>query len=151
MARITAVAGLGIRRATVGLLHPTRSVLWPFFYPLADPHPAGIGAATLGAPLRLGVERLPRRDGLAVPLIYAGDVLLHDAFSLPDRFTRATCAVARVFVRVHDDFLRITTSLTKDDGSRALGTWLGQDHPGIASCSMASLMSAMPGYLARIM
>lgn len=87
-------------------------------------------ATTLGAPLRLDDERPPRRDELAVPLLYAGDVLLNDAFSLPDRFTKATGAVATVFVRIHDDFLRITTSLTKDDGSRALGTWLGQDHPG---------------------
>jgi len=40
--------------------------------------------------------------------------------------------VATVFVRVGDDFLRIATSLTGEDGKPAIGTLLGRDHPGYA-------------------
>jgi len=41
-------------------------------------------------------------------------------------------SVATVFVRQGDDFIRIATSLRKTDGSRAIGTALGADHPGYA-------------------
>lgn len=33
-----------------------------------------------------------------------------------------------IFVRVRDDFKRISTNVTGDDGQRALGTYLGRDH-----------------------
>jgi len=47
-----------------------------------------------------------------------------------DLFTQRTGAVATVFQREGDDFRRISTSLTKEDGSRAVGTLLGSSHPG---------------------
>src|SRR5439155_20487989 len=40
--------------------------------------------------------------------------------------------VATVFSRKGDDFLRITTSLKKENGERALGTLLGKTHPAFA-------------------
>lgn len=50
---------------------------------------------------------------------------------LVNQFSRETGgSVATVFVRVGDDFLRITTSLTKEDGTPAIGSFLGKDHPG---------------------
>lgn len=47
-----------------------------------------------------------------------------------DRFTSVTGAVATLFVRQGDDFLRVTTSLRKQDGTRAVGTLLDRKHPG---------------------
>lgn len=47
-----------------------------------------------------------------------------------DRFTRITGAVATYFIRQGDDFLRLSTSLRKQDGSRAVGTLLDRNHPG---------------------
>src|SRR5208283_3735285 len=46
-----------------------------------------------------------------------------------DRFTNITGAVATIFARKGDDFFRITTSLKKEDGSRAVGTTLDKSHP----------------------
>ena len=46
-----------------------------------------------------------------------------------DRYANLTGGTATVFVRDGDDFLRISTSLKKADGSRALGTYLGKGHP----------------------
>ena len=37
--------------------------------------------------------------------------------------------VATLFARDGDDFLRVSTSVKKEDGSRATGTRLGKDHP----------------------
>ncbi len=47
-----------------------------------------------------------------------------------DRFTDVTGAVATLFVRKGDDFLRTATSLKKENGSRAVGTFLDHNHPG---------------------
>jgi len=47
-----------------------------------------------------------------------------------DRFTRVTGAVATFFIRQGDDFYRLSTSLRKQDGSRAVGTLLDRNHPG---------------------
>ncbi|MFT3847502.1 MAG: methyl-accepting chemotaxis protein [Propionivibrio sp.] len=41
--------------------------------------------------------------------------------------------VATVFARDGDDFVRVSTSVKKEDGSRATGTRLGKDHPAYAS------------------
>ncbi|MBT1444916.1 methyl-accepting chemotaxis protein [Shewanella sp. JM162201] len=62
-------------------------------------------------------------------------VLMHDkeqinsTKSKVDRFANLTGGTATVFVREGNDFLRIATSLKKADGSRALGTLLGESHP----------------------
>ncbi len=51
-------------------------------------------------------------------------------FDLVDGFTRMTGAVATVFVKTGDDFVRVTTSLKTDQGTRAIGTLLDRNHPG---------------------
>ncbi|MGB9822095.1 methyl-accepting chemotaxis protein [Thermodesulfovibrio sp.] len=50
--------------------------------------------------------------------------------SIPDKFTALTGgSVATIFKRQGDDFLRIATSLKKEDGTRAVGTTLDRNHP----------------------
>ncbi len=64
--------------------------------------------------------------------------LLHDGralngnFSAVDAFHELTGGVATVFVREGNDYRRLVTSLKKEDGSRAVGTLLGQQHPAWA-------------------
>lgn len=43
---------------------------------------------------------------------------------LPDGFTRRTGGVATIFAKKGTDFIRVTTSVKKQDGSRAMGTLL---------------------------
>lgn len=62
-------------------------------------------------------------------LLYDGQIVNND-FSKPDLFTRMTGGSATIFVRVKDDFIRVSTSLRKQNGKRALGTFLGKQHPG---------------------
>jgi len=68
----------------------------------------------------------------------ADGVLLHEDhklagdFSVVDAFKGKTGGVATIFARQGDDFLRIATSLTKQDGSRAVGTLLGSASPAYA-------------------
>ncbi|PWG62479.1 methyl-accepting chemotaxis protein [Spiribacter halobius] len=74
-------------------------------------------------------ERVTIGDYRAPVMRHDGEVLNLD-FSTVDAFARQTGGNATVFVRYEDDFLRVTTSLKKEDGSRAIGTLLGQSHPG---------------------
>jgi methyl-accepting chemotaxis protein len=64
------------------------------------------------------------------PLLILNSVPLNMDFSYPDGFTDLTGGTATIFVRYEDDFLRVSTSLRKTDGDRAIGTLLGQQHPG---------------------
>jgi methyl-accepting chemotaxis protein len=58
---------------------------------------------------------------------------LTNNFDLVDKFTASTGAVATIFARKDDDFVRIATSLKKPDGERAVGTSLGPPHPARAA------------------
>ncbi|MFM0736929.1 Cache 3/Cache 2 fusion domain-containing protein [Paraburkholderia xenovorans] len=71
-------------------------------------------------------------NGTATPTIKAGDKVLNMDFSIPDQFLERSGAVATVFARSGDDFIRVTTSLKKQDGSRAIGTLLDRKSPAYA-------------------
>ncbi len=79
-------------------------------------------------PLELGSERV-EVAGKATPALRAGGQPLNNQNAIVDRFTEASGGVATVFARDGDDFVRIATSLKKEDGSRALGTQLDRGHP----------------------
>ncbi|APW40330.1 methyl-accepting chemotaxis protein [Rhodoferax koreense] len=64
--------------------------------------------------------------------LLSGGKPINNDFSTVDKFTRDTGSVATVFARKGDDFLRVTTSLKKQDGERAMGTLLDRAHPAYA-------------------
>jgi methyl-accepting chemotaxis protein-2 (aspartate sensor receptor) len=72
------------------------------------------------------VVRIGVRD---TPALRHGATLLNLDFTVPDRFTARTGATATLFARSGDDFVRITTSVKKKDGGRAIGTLLDRSHP----------------------
>ena len=63
------------------------------------------------------------------PTLTAGSTVLNLNGEIVDRFTKATGAAATVFVRGGDDLVRVSTSLTEENGSRAVGTLLDRSHP----------------------
>jgi methyl-accepting chemotaxis protein-2 (aspartate sensor receptor) len=60
--------------------------------------------------------------GKSTPALRNGSRLLNLDFSLPDGFTERSGMRATVFARVGEDFIRVTTSVRKPDGNRAVGT-----------------------------
>ena len=56
--------------------------------------------------------------------------VLNNNYTKIDGFTDTTGIIATIFVKTNNDFLRVSTSLKKADGSRATGTMLGTAHPG---------------------
>ena len=68
-------------------------------------------------------------NSVDTPIITTDGQTLNNNFAKADAFTELTGAVATIFVLNNDDFVRISTSLKKEDGSRALGTSLGKNSP----------------------
>ncbi|KPA87505.1 methyl-accepting chemotaxis protein [Pseudomonas asplenii] len=81
--------------------------------------------------------------GTQAPGLYLRDKLLNNDFTEVDDFKQMTAGVATLFVRSGDDFIRVSTSLTKQDGSRAIGTLLDHQHPAYAK------LMAGQGYVGR--
>lgn len=67
---------------------------------------------------------------IETPVMRMGKDIINMNFSQVDKYTQVTGAVATIFARKDDDFIRISTSLKKSDGTRAVGTPLGSKHPG---------------------
>jgi len=91
------------------------------------------GARKMAAELKDGftldtAHRMDVQDR-QVGILRSGSRVLNLDFSLPDGFTRQTGMVATVFARDGDDFIRVTTSVRKLDGERAVGTVLDRSGP----------------------
>jgi len=67
--------------------------------------------------------------GVQTPGLYLGEEVLNNNFAEVDEFKQMSGGVATLFVRSGEDFIRVSTSLTKQDGSRAIGTALDHQHP----------------------
>jgi len=104
---------------------------------------AGVFSGMLPGQVRVDESRPVQVGDKSVPTVYAGAQVLNLDFSLVDSFSRLTGGAATVFVRVGDDFMRVTTSVRKEDGSRAMGTLLGKKHP-----AYEAVMKGQP-YLGR--
>ena len=67
------------------------------------------------------------------PLLRNGTTDLNLNFSIPDRIMASTGVATTIFAKTGDDFVRISTSLKKENGERAIGTLLDRKHPGYAA------------------
>ncbi|MBJ9898421.1 methyl-accepting chemotaxis protein [Burkholderia cenocepacia] len=89
-------------------------------------------ASFLPADFTLDPARTVDIGGVAAPTLLAGGQPLDLDYSIPDQFLRKSGAIATIFARDGDDFVRITTSLKKQDGARAVGTKLDRAGPAYA-------------------
>jgi methyl-accepting chemotaxis protein len=88
-------------------------------------HYRGAFALDAGSTMQVGALNAPVLSFNGVPVnLDNGRV---DQFSAQNENS-----VATVFVRQGEEFIRVATSLKKEDGSRALGTALPKDHPAYA-------------------
>ncbi|ALI01213.1 methyl-accepting chemotaxis protein [Pseudomonas sp. FW306-02-F02-AA] len=67
--------------------------------------------------------------GVQTPGLHLGNEVLNNNFDKVDEFKQMTAGVATLFVRSGEDFIRVSTSLSKQDGTRAIGTLLDHAHP----------------------
>jgi len=68
-------------------------------------------------------------NGVQTSALMSNGLVLNNNNKLIDEFTKTTGAVATVFVKQNNDFYRVATSLRKEDGTRAIGTFLTKNSP----------------------
>lgn len=71
--------------------------------------------------------------GVSTPTLKINNKVVNLEYSIVDRFTNETGAVATVFVKKGDDFIRINTSLKNEKKERAVGTMLDRQSPAYAA------------------
>jgi len=67
--------------------------------------------------------------GKPTPSLIHGGKALNLDFTGPDKFTNETGVIATIFAANGAEFVRVTTSLKKENGERAVGTQLDHAHP----------------------
>jgi len=90
---------------------------------------SGLFEKRFGSGLSVRAEELVKVGSVQAPGLYLGNELLDNNFTEVDEFKQMSAGVATLFVRSGEDFVRVSTSLTKQDGSRAIGTLLDHQHP----------------------
>ena len=83
--------------------------------------------------LELDTESSSMIDGKAVPRLKLDGNPLNLDFSAPDSFTEQTRGNATIFVLSGEDFVRVSTSVKKENGARAVGTSLDRASPAYAA------------------
>lgn len=89
--------------------------------------------ATFEQPFSIDREHKVAVAAIKVPQLKTGDILLNMNFALVDKFSEKTGTVATIFVADGDNFVRIDTSLKKENGERAIGTALDKSNAAYAA------------------
>ncbi|WP_133075549.1 Cache 3/Cache 2 fusion domain-containing protein [Psychrobacter sp. Y307_2_3_1] len=90
---------------------------------------SGLFEKRFGAGLSVHADQPVTVAGVQTPSLSLGSEVLNNNFDEVDEFKQMSGGVATVFVRSGEDFIRISTSLTKQDGNRAIGTVLDRQGP----------------------
>ncbi|WP_242421464.1 Cache 3/Cache 2 fusion domain-containing protein [Acidovorax sp. Root267] len=81
-------------------------------------------------PGNFSLSEVPGADGKPEATLAFQGASVNGNFEVVDRFSKDSMgAVATIFARSGDDFIRVTTSLKKQDGDRAYKTLLDRKHP----------------------
>jgi hypothetical protein len=84
---------------------------------------------------KLGAPRIEGTDpvgGKSAPALYFGTTKMNNFFDVVDEVATEYGGYATLFVKAGDEYVRAATNLTKDDGSRAIGTVLDPNGLAIA-------------------
>lgn len=100
-----------------------------------------LGSIRMGYPDQFRIDESNRHQAgdRRVPSLYNGASLVNQNYTFLDQFLKETNSVATMFVRDGDDFVRISTSLKKEDGTRAVGTLLDRTHPAYEKVKSGSV------------
>ncbi|MFW9267376.1 methyl-accepting chemotaxis protein [Pseudomonas sp. NR3] len=90
---------------------------------------AGLFEKRFSAGLSVHPDQPVTVAGVQTPGLSLGSEVLNNNFKEVDDFKTMTAGVATVFVRSGDDFVRVSTSVSKQDGTRAIGTVLDRAGP----------------------
>lgn len=93
---------------------------------------SGLFEKRFGSGLSVHPEEPVTVAGVQTPGLRLGSEVLNNNFKEVDEFKQMTAGVATVFVRSGEEFIRVSTNVTKQDGTRAIGTVLDHANPAYA-------------------
>ncbi|MGK5004317.1 methyl-accepting chemotaxis protein [Janthinobacterium sp. LB2P70] len=93
---------------------------------------ARLFAAEFPGPFTVDAGAMVAVAGKATPALANGGKVLNLDTAQVDRYTAQTGVIATIFAANGDEFVRISTSLKKQNGERAIGTQLDHNHPSYA-------------------
>lgn len=67
------------------------------------------------------------KDGKIIPLLYFGQKKINNTYDIVDNIKKGYWGSATIFVKKDSEFIRISTNILKDDGTRAIGTELAHN------------------------
>jgi methyl-accepting chemotaxis protein len=85
-------------------------------------------AANFSNDFNIDATQSEKVGSTVIPLLKNGDLVLNRNQSV-DSFATRTQGIATIFVKVESQFIRISSSLDKDQSSHTYGTTLDADHP----------------------
>jgi Cache 3/Cache 2 fusion domain len=85
--------------------------------------------AKLGAPKIDGKDAVGGKDA---PALYFGSSKMNNSVDVVDAVVKENGGAATLFVKAGDKYVRVATTVKKDDGSSAMGTILDTNSPAIA-------------------
>ncbi len=127
-------ASLVEQRAKQEIKAQTKSVIDMFDHALSDEagRSGKLFADYLPGKFSIDTARTVAVSGEPTQVLEIGDTDLNMDFSVPDKFMQTSGVPATIFVKSGDDFIRISTSLKKENGERAIGTVLDRAGPAYA-------------------
>lgn len=123
---------MNLKKIVIGVLATasilTASILLPTAASAqADPKVAKAMESLKSSADGLGAAKVEGTDevaGKTVPALIFGTTKMNNNFPLVDGVVKKVGGTATMFVKSGDDYVRVTTNVKKDDGSRAIGTIL---------------------------
>jgi hypothetical protein len=85
---------------------------------------------------KLGPAKIEGTDAVAgktVPAVFFGGTKMNNNVTLVDEVVAEVGGTATIFVKSGDEFVRVTTNVKKDDGTRATGTILDPNGKAIVA------------------
>jgi hypothetical protein len=85
---------------------------------------------------KLGPAKVEGTDAVAgksVPAVYFGSSKQNNNFDLVDEVVKEHGGTATIFVKSGEEYVRVSTNVKKDDGSRAIGTILDPNGKAIVA------------------
>lgn len=118
------------RTATRQYAAQVRTLVQSFDETAQDQARRDFGQFKANFPESFSVSESEGADGKKEAVLSHGGAALNGNFEVVDRFTKnSSGSIATIFARTGDDFVRVTTSLKKQDGERAYKTLLDRNHP----------------------
>jgi methyl-accepting chemotaxis protein len=87
--------------------------------------------------------------GTKLPLLRSGNTPINNSMPQLDHFAAATHGIASILARSGDNFVRVASSVRQEDGSRAVGMLLDNNHPALPLLLKGESYSGRASFLGR--